>query len=925
MTNADPSSSVEGIRVAVRVRPFLPQELGSSSCVDVNGPANQISIGHSDKSSRNLTENGGRGKPKKSFTFDHALSGSTPQHAVYDSCVSALVASCLEGYNATALAYGQTGAGKSYTILGPSAASAVGIDDEVSREVGIIPRALGDLFAALEKSKASSAASESAASFDYNVKLQFLELYGEEIRDLLAATRVPGTKPAKLMIRDTKADCEVLGATSVHVKSAEDALLCLTRGMLRRVTGATAMNAESSRSHAIMTVLIEQTQHQDGGEKTVITSKFNFVDLAGSERAKRTGAKGTRLKEGIDINKGLLVLGNVISALAAIDPNKPKSGKFVPFRDSKLTRILRGSLGGNHKTLLFVCVSPSSKNLDESLNALRYANRAKNIKNAATKHVEDSGSAKLIAELKGQVGALAAELLRIRNGGDPTSGKAFSLDALQQLSKGHSAVVENGAARPSNALLLPPQDSTKEGGETRDSFSTCKGNAVTEDASKLREALNSAESNLVTTEEKLLEMTRERDELLKRLDDNGAADAAGTATTATTNTMLKEDALVSIVERIIFYQREMEEEMSLEEWSDEDDDQSSITFDENDNVASFGGELIRRGPRRGNEDTHALDVASGLYSTGLFLVESQSYQDSLPCFQVALEIRREQFGWDDAGVGDVLYMEGLVRACIRDHDRALILLYDALRIRKNLADDRNIAATLRTIGDLHVSKKEYQLADMFYEECLHSAMECNDSSLTDIWLSLAKVKKKIGQRQEALDCVEEILAAWRSSFGSKDRQDWGFGQDGALRRNISMEESMMAPTLYEIGVLAFQLNDGTRGHEALVEFITIREAQGTDINDVKVANACYTLGNHCSAKKETDAAQTYWSRALKIYMFLGLPEDHPHIVSLKELTQSAPRNRLLSGIQNAFSTLTTDAEGGTNIKVVSEAQIQDLK
>lgn len=775
------------------------------------------------------------------------------------------------------------------------------------------------MFAALERSKASSA-SGSAASFDYNVKLQFLELYGEEIRDLLAATRVLGTKPAKLMIRDTKADCEVLGATSVDVKSAEDALLCLTRGMLRRVTGATAMNAESSRSHAIMTVLIEQTQHQDGGEKTVITSKFNFVDLAGSERAKRTGAKGTRLKEGIDINKGLLVLGNVISALAAIDPNKSKSGKFVPFRDSKLTRILRGSLGGNHKTLLFVCVSPSSENLDESLNALRYANRAKNIKNAAIKHVEDSGSAKLIAELKGQVGALAAELLRIRNGGDPSSGTTFSLDTLQQLSKGHSAVLENGAARPSNALLSPPQDSTKEDGEARGSFSI--GNAVTADASKLREALNNAESNLVTTEENLLEMTRERDELLKRLDDNGAADAT---VTATTTTMLKEDALVSIVERIILYQREMQEEMSLEEWSDEDDDQSSITFDENDDAASFGGELIRRGPRRGNEDTHALDVASGLYSTGLFLVESQSYEDSLPCFQVALEIRREQFGWDDAGVGDVLYMEGLVRACIRDHDRALILLYDALRIRKNLADDRNIAATLRTIGDLHVSKKEYQLADMFYEECLHSAMECNDSSLTDIWLSLAKVKKKIGQRQEALDCVEEILAAWRSSFGSKDRQDWGFGQDGALRRNISMEESMMAPTLYEIGVLAFQLNDGARGHEALVEFIAIREAQGTDINDVKVANACYTLGNHCSAKKETDAAQTYWTRALKIYMFLGLPDNHPHIVSLKELTQSAPRNRLLSGIQNAFSTLTTDAEGGTNIKVVSEAQIQDLK
>ena len=194
------------------------------------------------------------------------------------------------------------------------------------------------------------------------------------------------------------------------------------------------MNAESSRSHAIMSVLVEQVRREggdgdgdgDGGGGTVTTrSKFNFVDLAGSERAKRTGAEGTRLREGIDINKGLLVLGNVISALATIDPANRRQGsaqKFVPFRDSKLTRILRGSLGGNHKTLLFVCVSPSNRNLDESLNALRYANRAKNIKNAATRHVSETGSARLVAELREQVGGLARELLRIHGGAPSAPG-----------------------------------------------------------------------------------------------------------------------------------------------------------------------------------------------------------------------------------------------------------------------------------------------------------------------------------------------------------------------------------------------------------------------------------------------------------------------------------------------------------------------
>lgn len=822
---------------------------------------------------------------------------------------------------------GQTGAGKTYTILGPSAASAVGVDDEVSREVGIIPRALGELFGGLEKSKkevstmsdggvaeegGDNAPSSSFPSFEYNVKLQFLELYGEDIRDLLAPTGKTGSKPTKLTIRDTSNDCEVLGATSVDVSSADDALLCLTRGMLKRVTAATAMNAESSRSHAIMSVLIEQVKCVDG-EKTTIKSKFNFVDLAGSERAKRTGASGQRLKEGIDINKGLLVLGNVISALATIDPSKSKT-KFVPFRDSKLTRILRGSLGGDHKTLLFVCVSPSARNLEESLNALRYANRAKNIKNKATKHVSDSGSAKLIAELRGQVGSLAAELLRIRKGGDPEGGTPFTLASLELLAKGQSAQIGN-AAQPKPT---PPQD-LETIKETNTILTNGTESAVSGDNSDLQVALDGINSKLSATEEKLAEMTKERDELKKKIEGNSTDDELPKQTN------MEEEALVSIVERIVSYQRDMEEaDMSSDEWSDQADDDSSITFDdENDE-----DELNRRGPKRKKEDTYALDVASGLYSTGLFLVESQSYEDSLPCFQVALEIRREQFGWDDAGVGDVLYMEGLVRACIRDHDRALILLYDALRIRKNLSDAKNVAATLRTIGDLHVSKKEYTLADMFYEECLHSAMECNDSSVTDIWLSLAKVKKKVGQNTEALDCVEEILAVWRDSYGSKEKQDWGFGQDGALRRNISPEEAVMAPTLYEIGVLAFQLNDGTRGNEALSEFINIREAQGTDINDVKVANASYTLGNHCSAKRDTDSAHKYWNRALKIYLFVGLPDDHPHIVQLKELTQSAPRNRLLSGFKNAISNLTTESgapgeRNGDSINLVSE--MQDMK
>lgn len=274
--------------------------------------------------------------------------------------------------------------GKTYTTLGPATSPDFFNSNQKQTSehdaVGILPRALHDLFRDLEQKRNSFNGSNPVSSeedgdtlderrppgscnstqFDYQVKLEFLELYGEEIRDLLTTS---ASTQQKIVIRDSERDSEAIGATEVPVSSAQEAMVCLTRGMLRRVTGATAMNAESSRSHAIICVITEQITKSNGeeGEAVVVQkSKFNFVDLAGCERVKRTNAKGQRLKEGININKGLLVLGNVISALGSGDKSK-----FVPFRDSKLTRLLRGSLGGNHKTrtstlslmMILICLS----------------------------------------------------------------------------------------------------------------------------------------------------------------------------------------------------------------------------------------------------------------------------------------------------------------------------------------------------------------------------------------------------------------------------------------------------------------------------------------------------------------------------------------------------------------------------------------
>ena len=392
------------------------------------------------------------------------------------------------------LAYGQTGSGKTYTILGPgggvgagvgcsttidapAAASATssnssangGADDDTS-SAGVIPRALRELFQTLEHRKLNAKNAHgpgTRTTFRYEIRLQFLELYGEEVRDLLSTAPSP---TGGLKVRDnggaTGSEPEVVGASEVAVKTADEALLCLARGMMRRVTGATAMNAESSRSHAIMTAVIEQTQttHLDDdddddnaddgddqdGETSYMRSKFHFVDLAGSERAKRTQAAGQRLAEGIMINQGLLVLGNVISALG--DPKKV--GKtHVPYRDSKLTRLLRGSLGGNHRTLMVACVSPSSSNMAESINTLRYSNRARNIQNRAVVNVDPT--TKLVGELRGRVKDLAGELLRVRAVLSESSGEAndvggpFTEEALRILASGGEA--QSSTPLPSQA------------------------------------------------------------------------------------------------------------------------------------------------------------------------------------------------------------------------------------------------------------------------------------------------------------------------------------------------------------------------------------------------------------------------------------------------------------------------------------------
>lgn len=310
-----------------------------------------------------------------------------------------------------------------------------GFERDVDESVeGIIPRAVRHMFAGIEELQMSAnraaavadgtldsdveattaAVAAAAQNIQFSVAAQFMELYNEEIIDLLD----PYNKTKLYKIHeDAVGGICVAGATVKPIGGPADALRCLQQGALARSTASTQMNAQSSRSHALFTILIRRQRvmspeevGNETGDLETLTAKFHFVDLAGSERLKRTGATGDRAREGISINCGLLSLGNVISALG----DKSKKASHVPYRDSKLTRLLQDSLGGNSQTLMIACISPSDRDFMETLNTLKYANRARNIKNRI--QINQDQSSRTISSLRREIAALQLELLEYKQG-----------------------------------------------------------------------------------------------------------------------------------------------------------------------------------------------------------------------------------------------------------------------------------------------------------------------------------------------------------------------------------------------------------------------------------------------------------------------------------------------------------------------------
>ncbi|KAM9057560.1 kinesin-like protein KIF16B [Megaptera novaeangliae] len=380
------------VKVAVRVRPMNRREKDLEAKFIIQMEKSKTTITNL-KIPEGGTGDSGRERTK-TFTYDFSFYSAdtkspdyVSQEMVFKTLGTDVVKSAFEGYNACVFAYGQTGSGKSYTMMGDSGDS------------GLIPRICEGLFSRINETTRWDEAS-------FRTEVSYLEIYNERVRDLL---RRKSSKTFNLRVREHPKEGPYVEDLSKHlVQNYGDVEELMDAGNINRTTAATGMNDVSSRSHAIFTIKFTQAKF-DSEMPCETVSKIHLVDLAGSERADATGATGVRLKEGGNINKSLVTLGNVISALAdlsqdAANPLVKKKQVFVPYRDSVLTWLLKDSLGGNSKTIMIATISPADVNYGETLSTLRYANRAKNIINKPT--INEDANVKLIRELRAEIARL---------------------------------------------------------------------------------------------------------------------------------------------------------------------------------------------------------------------------------------------------------------------------------------------------------------------------------------------------------------------------------------------------------------------------------------------------------------------------------------------------------------------------------------
>lgn len=366
----------ENIKVVCRCRPLNEREKNDlnqnlENSVDADSSTNEVRVAIPHK-----------GK-NRTFRFDKVYGPDSTQEQVFETSVRPIIDEVLEGFNCTIFAYGQTGTGKTHTMEGENSFDGSGL--------GVIPRAVRLIFGHLESTKS-----------DFTVKASYSELYNEDLCDLLGAR----DKPLRIMENREK-QLEVKGLTDIIVTKASDITQLMHKAWQKRHTARTLLNDRSSRSHAIFTLTVRIRVAMSGGDDFIKTGKLNLVDLAGSENIARSGSIKQQAKEAGDINKSLLTLGRVISALT-------EGENFVPYRDSKLTRLLQESLGGKAQTCIIATISPTLAYIEETVNTLDYASRAKSIKNKPEKNITVNKNIQ-IAEYEEQIKSLKDQLENMSN------------------------------------------------------------------------------------------------------------------------------------------------------------------------------------------------------------------------------------------------------------------------------------------------------------------------------------------------------------------------------------------------------------------------------------------------------------------------------------------------------------------------------
>lgn len=491
-----PPKSDDNVKVCVRCRPLNEKETSTNNkqVVSVDRERGTVSVRNPDASG---------GEPPKVYSFDHVFAPDSKQVDIYNLISRPIVDAVLEGFNGTVFAYGQTGTGKTFTMEG--------IRDKPELR-GIIPNSFAHIFGHIAKAE---------GDIKFLVRVSYLEIYNEEVRDLLGKDQ-----NHRLEVKERPdVGVYVKDLSSVVCHSADDMERTMSIGNRNRSTGSTNMNESSSRSHAIFSITIECSDKGPDGAQRLRAGKLHLVDLAGSERQSKTGATGIRLKEATKINLSLSTLGNVISALV--------DGKstHIPYRNSKLTRLLQDSLGGNSKTVMVANVGPADYNYDESISTLRYATRAKSIKNHAV--VNEDPKDALLRQYQKEIDDLRRQLE-----GEDLDGEG---DGTESGSENEEYVDENGKTRTRKKTTKRVsaeklQEIQAKIDEERKALSKKKGleeaekNKIAQNLEKrekelkraqdeqraLKEKLEQLEKKIIVGGENLLEKAEKQNELLKK-------------------------------------------------------------------------------------------------------------------------------------------------------------------------------------------------------------------------------------------------------------------------------------------------------------------------------------------------------------------------------------------------------------------------